>query len=89
MTLWLLLLALGGTPDLGTPVSRQQSDGSWKCSAACFTGGRDDGGLCRTPIVSHLATKDACEADLKARCAKTKPPPGGCRWGSQHPADSK
>lgn len=86
---WLLLLALSQLPELGVPVSRQQPDGSWKCSAACFTGGRDDGGLCRAPLVSRKPTKDACEADLRAQCAATKPPPGGCRWGNQLPPDSK
>jgi hypothetical protein len=84
--LWLILLALVAPPDLGVPASSQQPDGSWKCSAVCHTDGNADAGRCRTPLVSRGATREACEADLQKKCAVTKPPPGGCRWGNSPPA---
>lgn len=75
----LILWALGGAPALTAPVTAKQTDGTWKCSAFCLTEGNADGGQCRTPLYSHKPSRDACEADLKSRCAKTKPPVGGCR----------
>lgn len=79
MSFFVLLWVLGGAPKLSPPVSSQQKDGSWKCSAFCLTSGNDDAGFCRVPLVSRAPTKDACEADLVKTCAKTKPPKGGCR----------
>lgn len=87
MILLLALWVLSTPPHLGTPVTVQQPDGRWKCSAACLTDGNRDGGSCRTPVVAHdKPNPDACVADLEAQCAKTKPPPGGCHWDGNRPA---
>lgn len=81
MTFLLALLALAGTPHIGTPATSRQPDGTWKCSAVCLTAGNIDGGYCRVPVVSRRKpTEKACTDDLEAQCAKTKPPPGGCHW---------
>lgn len=86
----LLALALAGAPKLGVPATSRQPDGTWKCAAACLTSGNDDAGYCRTPLVAKGApTEDACKADLERQCSKTKPPPGGCRWGSNPPPASR
>lgn len=87
--LWLLFLALGGAPKLGTPAAVRKPDGAWKCSAMCLTGGNDDGGYCRVPLISTKPTEAACIQDLTEQCTKTKPPPGGCRWGNNPPPASK
>ena len=85
--IWLILFALSGVPKLGTPAHAQQKDGAWKCSAMCLTGGNDDGGYCRTPVLSYNhPTKEACTADLEKQCTKVTPPPGGCRWAGSPPA---
>lgn len=89
MTFLVLLWVLAQGPTLGTPVTSRQPDGTWKCSAMCLTSGNADGGQCRTPLTSRAATEGACKANLDAKCAKTKPPPGGCRWGNNPPPVNK
>lgn len=86
MRLLLALWALAGTPKLGVPVAVQQPDGKWKCSAMCLTSGNDDGGYCRTPVLSYSKPSEAaCIQDLNEQCTKVKPPPGGCRWAGSPP----
>ena len=78
--IWLLLLALGGAPFLGTPVTRREKNGTWTCSAVCHTSGNDDAGYCRSAVFTkNWSTEDACKVELKRQCSEKKPPPGGCR----------
>lgn len=84
MLWWVVVSVLSRAPFLGTIITAQQADGSWKCSAVCHTGGNDDGGHCRDfTFAKGMPSEAACRVELERQCAKAKPPPGGCRVGRE------